>query len=152
MKTITRSFRSLVIPLLLVACAGTATQQQSNRYSMPPRAVMECMTPNDIAENSVKLPRGIEQGQLVIGYAVPGSRVGYNDHELSVSNNGAFKFHVPRDAPFVLQLQVTPPGGTEGVVVRPVTQSRNPNERTNALPKSAVTLSQLANGTNSCGS
>ena len=138
MINITRLVVIVTVSLLTVCCSHLAVKSSalanagspSGNTGAPP--ISECITPDDIVGASTKLPSNLQQGQHVIGYVIPKSRVVYNGQELRVKGDGAIEFDIPVNAPQILKLQVTPPDQMQGTVeawVSPATKTTEPTNR-----------------------
>jgi hypothetical protein len=146
MIKLARSVVILTVIFLTVGCSHVATTS-----SVPTRAALpswnmetpqlECITPDDVAQNSTKLPDQLQQGQHIIAYAVPGSRVIYNGRELAVTPNGRFELDILSNASNLLKLNVFPEGQPPGIARFWVYPASKLSQSTNA-----VSQSQLASG------
>jgi|SRR5690348_2893301 len=138
MINITRPFVIAAVSFLTVCCSHVAAKSSalpntgSPSGNMGAPLISECITQDDVAGASTKLPSNLQQGQHVIGYVIPKSRVIYNGQELRVKGDGALEFDIPVNAPQILKLQVTPPGQLQGTVeawVSPATKTTEPTNR-----------------------
>lgn len=137
MINLTRLFVIAAVMFLTVYCSHVAAKSSALTNTGSPSGKMgapliECITQDDIAGASTKLPSNLQQGQHVIGYVIPKSRVVYNGQELRVKDDGAFEFNIPVNAPQILKLRVTPPGQLPGTVeawVSPATKATEPTNR-----------------------
>lgn len=88
---------------------------------------------------TLELPQHIEQGQLVIAKAPPGTRVEIDGRALRVGADGRFVFGVGRDAPDTVMLHLFHADGREETVTIAVEQRRYKIERVDGLPQHTVT-------------
>ncbi|MGA9342033.1 MAG: M23 family metallopeptidase [Rhodanobacteraceae bacterium] len=91
------------------------------------------------AHEHVTLPAHLEQGQLVIARAPPGSRIRFDGHELRIGSDGHFVFGLERDAPDSFNLEIRYPDGQSETLERHVTRRKYKVERVNGLPQKTVT-------------
>ena len=89
--------------------------------------------------HELKLPHDLEQGQLVIGHAPPGTRIDYAGRALRVGDDGVFVFGLERDAAPEVTLQVRWPDGTATAQPFAVNQRTYHIERVEGLPQKTVT-------------
>ncbi len=94
-----------------------------------------------VAAASVDLPKNLQQGQLVIGHAAPGTHVSYDGRDLRVGDDGIFVFGLGRDAPETIQIKTRDIGGQTTSLSRKVQQRSYHLERVNGLPPQTVTPS-----------
>lgn len=80
-----------------------------------------------------------KQGGLVIGQALPGSEVRFNDQVLSLTQDGHFVFGFGRDAPKTAELAVTFPDGRQESRTLEVAGRTYNIQRIDNLPTSKVT-------------
>ena len=91
------------------------------------------------AEPFVHLPQHLEQGQLVIGHALPGTHLAFDGHKLRIGADGTFVFGLARDAPPQVELDVRDAEGHSSMLTLDVAQRTYPTERVNGLPQQTVT-------------
>jgi murein DD-endopeptidase MepM/ murein hydrolase activator NlpD len=91
------------------------------------------------AEPDVRLPRNLEQGQLVIGHAPAGTSVEFVGRKLHVAPDGTFVFGLDRDAPPSATLEVRYADGTKATRKLQVAKRTYHIERVEGLPQKTVT-------------
>jgi murein DD-endopeptidase MepM/ murein hydrolase activator NlpD len=104
--------------LFLSACASTAT------CALSP---------------ALRLPRHLQQGELVIGHAAPGTRIEFDGRALHVGDDGVFVFGLERDAPATVTLQVRAIDGSTSSRTLAVAARKYHIERVEGLPQKTVT-------------
>ncbi|MGA8279194.1 MAG: M23 family metallopeptidase [Rhodanobacteraceae bacterium] len=111
------------------------------RHRLAVSAVFGLLTVSIAAapRDTVTLPAYLQQGQLVIARAPPGSHVRFGGRELRVGSDGHFVFGLDRDAPRSFKLDIRYPDGHNETVQRTVTQRTYRVERVNGLPQKTVT-------------
>jgi murein DD-endopeptidase MepM/ murein hydrolase activator NlpD len=87
----------------------------------------------------LELPPHVQQGQLVIAKAAPGTQVSFDGRDLRVAADGRFVFGVGRDAPQAIALHLRHADGREETVSVAVEQRRYRIERVDGLPQHTVT-------------
>jgi murein DD-endopeptidase MepM/ murein hydrolase activator NlpD len=87
----------------------------------------------------VRLPRHLQQGQLVIGHAAPGTRIEFDGKPLRVTRDGTFVFGLERDAPEVVRLDIIAPDGQATTRALKVAKREYRIERVEGLPQKTVT-------------
>ena len=87
----------------------------------------------------VRLPRHLQQGELVIGHAPPGSQVTFGGNALHVAPDGTFVFGLERDAPPTVTLEVRDAHGLAVTRELKVAQREYRIERVEGLPQKTVT-------------
>ncbi|HEY2396686.1 MAG TPA: M23 family metallopeptidase [Rudaea sp.] len=98
-----------------------------------------CATAGAIAaEAVVRVPDHLQQGQLVIGHAPPGSEIELGGRKLRVAGDGTFVFGLDRDAPATLRLNVHY-GAHKEILQFKVGQRKYHVERVEGLPQKTVT-------------
>jgi murein DD-endopeptidase MepM/ murein hydrolase activator NlpD len=90
-------------------------------------------------ERTLHLPGHIQQGQLVIGHAVPGSEIEFGGRKLHVAEDGTFVFGIDRDAPATATLTLRVADGKVSNVVLHVDKRQYHIERVAGLPQKTVT-------------
>ena len=95
--------------------------------------------PAAAASNRIRLPERIEQGQLVIGHAPPGTRIEFDGHDLRLGADGVFVFGLARDAGPRAELTLRGADGQAQMLKLDVEQRSYPTERVNGLPQQTVT-------------
>jgi murein DD-endopeptidase MepM/ murein hydrolase activator NlpD len=94
---------------------------------------------NISADVPITLDTPLQQGQLVIAHAPPGTRIEFDGRKLRTSADGTFVFGLGRDAPPVANLTVYDSSGRKRLLPLPVEQRSYPTERVNGLPQQTVT-------------
>lgn len=89
--------------------------------------------------SQLELPPHVQQGQLVIAKAAPGTQVSFDGRDLRVAADGRFVFGVGRDAPQAIALHLRHADGREETVSVAVEQRRYRIERVDGLPQHTVT-------------
>ena len=87
----------------------------------------------------VRLPDHLQQGELVIGHAPPGSTLEYAGRTLRVTADGVFVFGLARDAADEMHLDVRFPDGSTARIERKVREREYRIEHVNGLPQQTVT-------------
>ncbi|MGH8042495.1 MAG: M23 family metallopeptidase [Rudaea sp.] len=90
---------------------------------------------------SLQLPQHLEQGQLVIGHAPPGTQLQFDGRELRIGADGTFVFGLARDAAPQVALHLRDAEGHSSTITLDVAQRSYPIERVNGLPQQTVTPS-----------
>ncbi|MBS0487861.1 MAG: M23 family metallopeptidase [Proteobacteria bacterium] len=91
------------------------------------------------AAEPLRLSEHLQQGQLVIGHAPPGSRIEFDGRKLRIGNDGTFVFGLSRDAAPREELKISDAGGKARTFAFDVEQRTYPTERVNGLPQQTVT-------------
>jgi len=91
------------------------------------------------AHDGLSVPTHLQQGQLVIGHAMPGSEIDFDGHKLRVAGDGTFVFGLERDAPPAATLTVHAPNGKSSSVTLKVDKRQYHIERVEGLPQKTVT-------------
>lgn len=91
------------------------------------------------AKPALRLPRHVQQGELVIGHAPAGARIEFDGRELRVGADGTFVLGLQRDAPASVPLQVRFPDGSATTETLHVAQRKYRIERVDGLPQKTVT-------------
>jgi murein DD-endopeptidase MepM/ murein hydrolase activator NlpD len=81
----------------------------------------------------------VQQGQLVIGHAAPGTRIELAGKALHVARDGTFVFGVERDAPATVALDIHAPDGHATTRTLTVAKREYHIERVEGLPQKTVT-------------
>jgi murein DD-endopeptidase MepM/ murein hydrolase activator NlpD len=87
----------------------------------------------------LRLPGHLQQGELVIGHAAPGTRVEFDGRALHVGDDGVFVFGLGRDAPATVTLQVRAVDGSTSTRTLAVAPRKYHIERVEGLPQKTVT-------------
>lgn len=87
----------------------------------------------------MRLPDHLQQGELVIGHAAPGSQVTVNGKVLHVARDGTFVFGLERDAPATVSLEVRDANGRVTTHPMKVAKRQYHIERVEGLPQKTVT-------------
>lgn len=90
-------------------------------------------------ERALRVPDGLQQGQLAIGHAPPGSQIEFAGRALRVGRAGTFVFGLDRDAPPRVTLQVRYPDGRTTTRDVAVAKRQYHIERVEGLPQKTVT-------------
>jgi murein DD-endopeptidase MepM/ murein hydrolase activator NlpD len=91
------------------------------------------------ADHALRLPRHLQQGELVIGRAPAGARIEFDGRALHVGEDGTFVFGLERDAPATVSLQVRFHDGKTATKVLQVDARTYHIERVEGLPQKTVT-------------
>ena len=87
----------------------------------------------------VDISSSLQQGELVIGHAPPGSHIEFNGRALHIGDDGVFVFGLDREAPAQVSLQATFPNGKTETVTVTVAKRNYHVERVEGLPPKTVT-------------
>ena len=90
-------------------------------------------------DGNMKLPGQLQQGQLVIGHAAPGSEIEFGGRRLHVGDDGTFVFGLDRDAPPTAALTIRSASGKTSSVAINVGKRQYRIERVEGLPQKTVT-------------
>jgi murein DD-endopeptidase MepM/ murein hydrolase activator NlpD len=93
------------------------------------------------AAEPVKFPDHLQQGQLVIAHAAPGTQIEFDGRELRIGADGTFVFGLARDAASQAELTIRGADGHAQTLKFDVEQRSYPTERVNGLPQQTVTPS-----------
>ena len=93
------------------------------------------------AGHDVQLPDHLQQGQLVVGHAPPGTQIEFDGHTLRIGTDGTFVFGLARDAGPQAELTLRGADGRPQTLKLAVEQRSYPTERVNGLPQQTVTPS-----------
>jgi murein DD-endopeptidase MepM/ murein hydrolase activator NlpD len=91
------------------------------------------------AAEPVKLPDHLQQGQLVVGHAPPGTHIQFSGHDVRVGTDGVFVFGLGRDAAPRAELKIRDAHGNARTLAFAVEQREYDTERVNGLPQQTVT-------------
>ena len=93
------------------------------------------------ASNSdrIEIPANLQQGELVIGHAPPGTHVDYNGRDLHIGDDGVFVFGLDREAPEQISLRATFTDATSQTITASVAKRQYNIERVEGLPPKTVT-------------
>ena len=91
------------------------------------------------ADQNLRLPAHVEQGQLVIGHAPPGTQIEFNGHVLRVGDDGIFVFGLDRDAPPTATLDIRNANGKTSSKTLAVAKRQYHIEHVEGLPQKTVT-------------
>lgn len=97
--------------------------------------------PATAADKPIRLPDHLQQGQLVIGHAPPGTRIEFDGRELRIGKDGVFVFGLTRDAAPREEMTIRNADGSVHTLAFDVEQRTYPTERVNGLPQQTVTPS-----------
>lgn len=89
-------------------------------------------------DGTVVFPAHVQQGAMVIGKVVPGSRVRYGDRTLRVTDYGTVVFGVGREATGAARVRVTPPNGPTQTVRVAIEPRDWPIQRVDGVPPKTV--------------
>ena len=92
-----------------------------------------------LAHDAVRLPKRLEQGQLVIAHAPPNSKVEFKGRELRIGQDGTFVFGLGRNAAPHQELIVHYADGRTREIAFDVRQRKYKVERVSGLPQQTVT-------------
>ena len=87
----------------------------------------------------VEIPSSLEQGELVIGHAPPGSHIEFNGRTLHIGDDGVFVFGLDREAPAQISLQAKFSDGKTQTISVNVAKRDYHIERVDGLPPKTVT-------------
>jgi murein DD-endopeptidase MepM/ murein hydrolase activator NlpD len=93
------------------------------------------------AAEPIRLPERLQQGQLVIGHAPPGTRIEFDGRSLRIGADGTFVFGLDRDAAAQAELTIRGADGQPQTLKLDVEPRSYPTERVNGLPQQTVTPS-----------
>jgi murein DD-endopeptidase MepM/ murein hydrolase activator NlpD len=91
------------------------------------------------AAGGLRLPGHLQQGQLVVGHASPGSEVEFSGRKLRVGDDGTFVFGIERDAPATATLTLRAADGKTSSVGLKIAKRQYRIERVDGLPQKTVT-------------
>jgi len=91
------------------------------------------------AERGLKLPDHLQQGELVICHASPGSQVTLGGKPLHVARDGTFVFGLDRDAPATVTLEIRDANGSATTRQIKVAKRQYHIEHVEGLPQKTVT-------------
>ena len=91
------------------------------------------------ANQGLRLPEHLQQGELVIGHAPPGSQVTLGGKALHLARDGTFVFGLERDAPSTVSLEVRDANGRSTTHQMKVAKRQYHIERVEGLPQKTVT-------------
>jgi murein DD-endopeptidase MepM/ murein hydrolase activator NlpD len=91
------------------------------------------------ADQRIRLPEHLEQGQLVIGHAPAGTAIDFGSRKLHVGADGTFVFGLDRDAAPSAALQVRYADGTKSTRKLQIARRTYHIERVEGLPQKTVT-------------
>lgn len=121
-----------LLVVLLMAAAG------SRAAGSPLPAAGAANGPISASKQVAGLPTTAQQGSLIRGKVVPGSRVEYAGRVLRVSPDGSVVFGIGRDATGTAQVRITPPGQSVGVHAIGITARDWPVQHVNGVPPKTV--------------
>ncbi len=88
---------------------------------------------------SVRLPKHLQQGELVIGHAPANTHIEFNGHPLRVGADGVFVFGLDRDAPAAARLDIRYPDGKTATQTFAIAKRQYHIEHVEGLPQKTVT-------------
>ena len=91
------------------------------------------------AQHTLRLPDHLQQGQLVIGHAPPGTVIEFGGRPVRVGPDGAFVLGLERDAPAAALLEVRYADGVQATRKLQVARRDYRIERVEGLPQKTVT-------------
>jgi murein DD-endopeptidase MepM/ murein hydrolase activator NlpD len=91
------------------------------------------------ADRGIRLPDKLQQGELVVGHAPPGSQVTLGGKPLHIAKDGTFVFGLDRDAPPAVTLEVRDANGHATTRELKVAKRQYQVERIEGLPQKTVT-------------
>ncbi len=91
------------------------------------------------ADQSVRLPKHLQQGELVIGHAPANTQIEFNGRQLRIGPDGVFVFGLDRDAPAAARLNIRYPGGKTATQTFAVAKRQYHIEHVEGLPQKTVT-------------
>ena len=91
------------------------------------------------ADQTVRLPKHLQQGELVIGHAPANAQIEFNGRQLRVGPDGVFVFGLDRDAPAAARLNIRYAGGKTATQTFAVTKRQYHIEHVEGLPQKTVT-------------
>ena len=98
-----------------------------------------CLHFNNGFCGDVKIPSGLQQGDLVLAITTPGSRVTVNGRELQIDQDGYFAFGLERDHPQKVIIETRFVDGTTSTQTYPVLKRKYGEQHIQGLPKQMVT-------------
>jgi len=91
------------------------------------------------ADQTVRLPKHLQQGELVIGHAPANAQIEFNGRQLRVGPDGVFVFGLDRDAPAAARLNIRYAGGKTATQTFAVAKRQYHIEHVEGLPQKTVT-------------
>ena len=88
---------------------------------------------------SVRLPKHLQQGELVIGHAPANAQIEFNGRQLRVGPDGVFVFGIDRDAPAAARLNIRYADGKTASQTIAVAKRQYHIEHVEGLPQKTVT-------------
>jgi murein DD-endopeptidase MepM/ murein hydrolase activator NlpD len=88
---------------------------------------------------TVRLPKHLQQGELVIGHAPANTQIEFNGRQLRVGPDGVFVFGLDRDAPAAARLDIRYAGGKTATQTFAVAKRQYHVEHVEGLPQKTVT-------------
>jgi murein DD-endopeptidase MepM/ murein hydrolase activator NlpD len=101
--------------------------------------LMASMSPAASSADRIEIPESLQQGELVIGHAPPGTRIEFNGRALHIGDDGVFVFGLDREAPVQVSLQAKFPDGKSETINANVAKRDYHIERVEGLPPKTVT-------------
>ena len=127
----------------MTSCAVLCSLQKWLKRMLLVACASAVFAPNlSAAEEPFQLIGKPQQGQLLIGYTEPGTRIEFEDTPLRVSADGQFVLGLGRDEEKVVYFYVTPPGGSTLQYALEVEHREYRIQRIDGLPKRVVTPSE----------
>ena len=87
----------------------------------------------------IRLPKHLQQGELVIGHAPPDTQIEFNGRQLRVGSDGVFVFGLERDAPAAARLNIRYANGKTATQTFAVAKRQYHVEKVEGLPQKTVT-------------
>ncbi len=100
---------------------------------------LAAFVPPAMARDAIRLPKILEQGQLVVAHAPPNAKIEFDGRELRIGKDGTFVFGLGRDAAPRQQLTVHYADHHTRKIAFVVRQRKYRIERVNGLPQQTVT-------------
>jgi len=91
------------------------------------------------ASERVEVPTHLQQGELVIGHAMPGCRIAFDGRDLHVGADGVFVFGLDREAAPSASLRSDCPNGKSETMTLAIAKREYQIERVEGLPPKTVT-------------
>jgi murein DD-endopeptidase MepM/ murein hydrolase activator NlpD len=91
------------------------------------------------ADHDVRLPKHLQQGELVIGHAPANTQIEFNGRQLRVGPDGVFVFGLDRDAPAAARLNIRYASGRSTTQTFAIAKRQYHIERVEGLPQKTVT-------------
>ena len=88
---------------------------------------------------TLRLPKHLQQGELVIGHASPNAQIEFNGRQLRIGPDGVFVFGLDRDAPAAARLNIRHADGKTTTQTFAIAKRQYHIEHVEGLPQKTVT-------------